>query len=229
MNERGGILDRLWSWPDGLAWRTALAAGGRQRRQRFKAVIRRLSPGPTCRVLDIGVEADGGPTSNAFERWYPWPQRLVAAGVEGEPAICRRRGITYVRADGCNLPFDDGQFDIVHGNAVIEHVGSGERQRRLVAEACRVGRAVWIATPNAACPIETHTLIPLAHWLPARLRNVVYRAAARGYFATQEHLNLLDAAGLRDCFPADVRPGVAVYTQYLLGLPMTLVAVADRR
>jgi hypothetical protein len=229
MNERGGILDRLWSWPDGLAWRAALAAGGRQRRQRFEAFMRRLGPGPSCRVLDIGVEAGGGPTSNAFERWYPWPQRLVAAGVEGEPDLCRRRGITYVRADGCDLPFDDGQFDIVHCNAVIEHVGSRERQRRLLAEACRIGRTVWIATPNAACPIETHTLIPFAHWLPERLRNAIYRAAGRAYFADDSHLNLLDAAEFRRLFPAELRSRVTIRTQYLLGLPLTLIAICHTR
>ena len=46
--------------------------------------------------------------------------------------------------DACALPFADQAFDVVFSNAVIEHVGDVERQRRFVAEALRVGRRVFI-------------------------------------------------------------------------------------
>ena len=51
-------------------------------------------------------------------------------------------------------------------NAVIEHVGGRERQRQLVSEAIRVGRRVFITTPNRRFPVEVHTRLPLVHWLP---------------------------------------------------------------
>lgn len=225
MSKRVGILDAIWAWPDGLAWRAALVMGGRQRVRRFKAFMRTFQPGEATRVLDVGVEAGGGPTSNYFERAYPWPGRLVAAGLQGEPAICRRRGIGYVRADGCDLPFDDSQFDVVHCNAVVEHVGSRERQRRFVSELCRVGRSVWLSTPNAASPLETHTLVPLAHWLPRPLCDAIYRRLGRGYFASVDHLNLLGGGELRSLFPPAWREGVDIRREWFCGLPVTLTAV----
>jgi SAM-dependent methyltransferase len=62
-----------------------------------------------------------------------------------------------VQGDACALPFADGEFDIVFSNAVIEHVGDRERQRQLVSEALRVGRRIFITTPNCRFPIEVHT------------------------------------------------------------------------
>lgn len=219
------LIAKIWTWPDGLAWQAALEAGARQRAKRMARFMCTLQPDKAMRVLDVGVEADGGPTSNAFLKAYPWPERLVAAGVEGEPALCRQQDITYVRADGCDLPFDDGQFDIVHCNAVIEHVGTRERQRRFVAELCRVGRAVWVSTPNAASPLETHTLVPLTHWLPRPMCHAIYRAVGRGYFASQEHLHLLDAGELRGLFPTNRREQVDIHCEWFCGLPVTLTAV----
>ena len=49
--------------------------------------------------------------------------------------------VAAVRADGRELPFADGEFDLAFSNAVVEHVGGGrEGQRRFVHELCRVAR-----------------------------------------------------------------------------------------
>ena len=66
-------------------------------------------------------------------------------------------------------PFDDGSFDVVFSNAVIEHVGDRERQGQLVREALRVGRRVFLTTPNRWFPVEVHTRLPFVHWLPDEL------------------------------------------------------------
>ncbi|MDR1740563.1 MAG: class I SAM-dependent methyltransferase, partial [Synergistaceae bacterium] len=51
-------------------------------------------------------------------------------------------------------PFKDGEFDLVFSSAVIEHVGSFERQTRFISEAARVsGRYVFITTPNRWFPV----------------------------------------------------------------------------
>jgi SAM-dependent methyltransferase len=224
----GDIVSGLWSWPDGLAWRAALAASRRQRRRRFKRFMRQFHPHAATRVLDVGVEGVGASSSNSFESLYPWPRQLTAAGMEGRPEICRQRGIEFVQADGCDLPFTDGAFDIVHCNAVLEHVGARTRQRRFVTELCRVGRSVWLATPNAEAPVEVHTLLPAVHWLGPRCRSAAYRFFGRSWFAEETNLNLLDATALHRLFPASLRRDVQVHREWLAGLPLTLVATLSR-
>ena len=93
--------------------------------------------------------------------------RITALGLhDGASFRERYPEIAYVQGDACALPFADESFDVVFSNAVIEHVGDVERQRLFVGEALRVGRRVFLTTPNRWFPIEVHTRLPLVHWLP---------------------------------------------------------------
>jgi SAM-dependent methyltransferase len=134
---------------------------------------------------------------------YPWPERITAVSdvpltrfAELFPMI---RSVT---ADGRQLPFDDNAFDIAFSNAVIEHVGGRDDQRRFVHELCRVARRVFISTPNRWFPVETHTLLPFVHWLPLEARNAVFRAVGKGGWAD---VNLLSSRQLVALFPEPAR------------------------
>ena len=136
----------------------------RSRQRKLRLLLDELRPTAESSVLDVGAdelgfgEGDGCGTMNFFEEHYPWPERITALGLhDGEGFRARYPDIRYVQGDACALPFDDGAFDIVFSNAVIEHVGGRERQRQLVSEAIRVGRRVFITTPNRRFPVEVHT------------------------------------------------------------------------
>jgi hypothetical protein len=96
---------------------------------------------------------------------------------------------------------------------VIEHVGPRERQQAFVREALRVGRRVFVTTPNRWFPIEVHTRLPFVHWLPEHLSARVYELTGKPW-AKDNHL--LGPGDLRSLFPVPVR---------ILNLGMTLVAV----
>jgi hypothetical protein len=222
------IEQSIFRWPDGWTWRGALGLGRRLRQRRLAMFLRQFALGADSRVLDVGVTTTGAGACNLLEAQYPWPGNLVACGLEGQPEVCRRRGIEFVSADGCALPFADGAFDAVHCNAVIEHAGSRAKQQKFVAELCRVAQNVWLSTPNAAGPLEPHTLLPFVHWLPKSLRNIIYRATGREFWANEAKLNPLDAGALRNLFPAALRNRIEIQRQYLLGLPVTLIAILKR-
>lgn len=204
--------------------RLADAISLRSRRRKLALLLDTLQPTSLTTVLDVGVDEvslgdaggeSGCRTHNVFEEEYPWPSRITAFGLhDGARFRERYPTIRYVQGDACELPFADRSFDVVFSNAVIEHVGDRERQRQFVLEALRVGRSVFVTTPNRWFPLEVHTKLPLVHWLPERTAHHVYDVAGKSW-AKENHL--LSARDLRSLFPGPVK---------IHNLGMTLVAVA---
>ena len=181
----------------------------RSRERKLHLFLEELRPTAETTVLDVGADelgfgdGDGCATMNFFEELYPWPERITALGLhDGAGFRTRYPHIPYVQGDACALPFPDGAFDVVHSNAVLEHVGRRDRQEALVREALRVGRRVFLTTPNRWFPVEVHTRLPLVHWLPEPLAHRAYDLA-RMPWGKDNHL--LGPSGLRALFPGPVR------------------------
>lgn len=86
----------------------------------------------------------------------------------------------FVRADVAEgLPFADNEFDLAYCSSVIEHVPP-ERRAAFAAEVRRVARGCFVQTPARSFPVEPHSLLPAAHWLPLRARRVYWRLGASG-------------------------------------------------
>jgi len=189
----------------------------RSRERKLRLFLELYRPGPQTTVVDVGVTDapfGGGSTDNFFEALYPWPERITAVGrTELDRFAAVFPQVRAVRADGRELPFADGEFELGFSNAVVEHVGGGRSgQRQFVLELCRVAERVFVTTPNRWFPLDPHTLLPFAHWLPpgaARRR----RFPARGFDDVLAPLGPKEFAAL---FPYPVR---------VLNRGLTLVAV----
>ncbi|HKU58357.1 MAG TPA: class I SAM-dependent methyltransferase [Gaiellaceae bacterium] len=196
--------------------RAASRVSLRSRERKLELFRELLQPGPETTVVDVGVTNapfGSGSTDNFFEAMYPWPERITGVGMTEldrfSPAFPRVRA---VRSDGRALPFADGEFDLGFSNAVVEHVAGGrDGQRQFVHELCRVSRRVFVTTPNRFFPLEVHTLLPFAHWLPPTPRTRVLRAA--GF---DDVLDPLTPSAFASLFPYSVR---------VLNRGMTLIAI----
>ena len=202
--------------------RLADAISLRSRRRKLALFMELMRPDASTTVLDVGVDEvslgeaggeSGCTTHNILEERYPWPERLTALGLhDGARFRERYPKIAYVQGDACALPFADASFDVLYSNAVIEHVGGRARQEEFVREALRVGRRVFVTTPNRWFPVEVHTRLPLVHWLPARLAARAYELAGKPWAADN---HLLGPADLRRLFAGEAE---------IHNLGMTLVA-----
>jgi len=196
--------------------RVASQASLRSRERKLRLFLDLFQPGPETTVVDVGVTDapfGSGSTDNFFEALYPWPARVTGVGPTAlERFAAAFPQVTPVQADGRDLPFSDGAFDLGFSNAVVEHVAGGrEGQARFVHELCRVAARVFVTTPNRYFPLEVHTLLPFAHWLPHPLREPLLKA--RGFDAFLEPLGPRELASL---FPYSVR---------VINRGMTLIAV----
>ena len=170
----------------------------RSRERKLQLFHERLAPGPDTSVVDVGVTDSGVEgaygTDNFLEASYPWPERITAVGVTALDRFAAAfPQVRTVVADGRSLPFADREFDVAFSNAVVEHVGRRAEQIAFVQELCRVADRVFVTTPNRWFPVEVHTLLPVAHWLPRRLQP-----------ASLDDIDLLGPRAFRSLFPYDV-------------------------
>jgi hypothetical protein len=198
------------------------------RQQMFDVLMRELKPDASSRVVDVGATPDAElADSNAFERFYPWPENVVATSFEDASAIEQRfPGVRFVRTDGDTLPFADREFDVAVAVAVLEHVGDPAHQRRFLAEMVRVADACYLTTPNRWFPLELHTMLPLLHWLPQPAHQWILRHIGLRGWARTSHLNLVSRRDIIALLP----PGVdaTVTGHRILGWRSNLIAVVRR-
>jgi uncharacterized membrane protein YkvA (DUF1232 family) len=211
-------MQRLWS--------DAEAAYRRQ-------ILDALEPQPRARLLDLGCD-DGAWTDVVRRRLSVPPGHVAGLELVAECAtVARTRGFD-VRAGDLNdeWPFEDGSFDVVHANQVIEHV---QRLDHFVSEISRVlrprGRAV-VCTENLA---SWHNVAALTlGYQPFSLTNVSTRRAIGNPLALHDgraspreswqHVHVLSLTALRDIFLAH---GFAIDTSWGAGyhpLPGRLAA-----
>jgi SAM-dependent methyltransferase len=199
--------------PRSLGERLAIVA-----RDRIYADFFRICrPGPEETILDLGVSDVTGDAANVLERRYPFPERVTAAGIgpgDGFRTAFPRVSYQQIAANQ-PLPFADGSFAIATSNAVLEHVGSVENQRRFVAELMRVGRRAFVTVPLRYFPVEHHTSIPLLHWTDPSFA-LACRLLGKQYWSRPETLILMSRRRLRAACPPQARAEIGT-TGILLG------------
>jgi len=161
-----------------------LAARARSRRHTRFFALARLAP--SARVLDLGCGRIG--------------LRALEPGLDITGVDLQERPDypgPFVRADAAaGLPFGDDEFDLVYCSSVIEHIQPSRRDA-FAAELRRVGRGWFVQTPAFSFPLEPHSLLPAAHWLPVGPRKPYWRLGAAGGW---EEISLLRRAEVERLF-----------------------------
>lgn len=180
-----------------------IAARARARRHAEFFGLTGLKPG--MRVLDVGCGTMG---LRALE------PELEITGVDLYPRPTYPG--PFLQADVCDgLPYADGEFDLVYSSSVIEHVPPARREA-FATEVRRVGRGLYVQTPALSFPVEPHSLLPFAHWLPAAARKRYWRLGAQGFW---EDIHLLGRKEMERLF------GTTVHAERLGPLAKSWLAI----
>jgi SAM-dependent methyltransferase len=171
------MQDRIWREGRGPLRYLAEPLAKRARARRLEQFVRLAGIDPTTRIVDVGCGSLG--------------LRALAPDLDitGVDIIDRPEYPgPFVRADvTVRLPFADDEFDLAYSSSVIEHVPP-EGRARFADEVRRVARGWYVQTPAFEFPIEPHALLPIAHWLPPRLRQRYWRVGATGLDPQEIHL-----------------------------------------
>jgi len=168
---------------EGLKQRFAATTSRNSRREKLKWLRGRIEPGASVLLVGVSIQQYGDRlgTDNYVERGLI--ERAHATALVYEPEGDPDLGCPFVRGSALELPFADRAFDYVVSNAVIEHVGGPAAAALMVKESRRVARrAVYHTTPYRWFPVETHTQVPLLHWLPRAWQHAAFCRIGKPWF-----------------------------------------------
>jgi hypothetical protein len=199
--EAASVHQQRQSWAESLrAWvvRAGRPIHKRLRKEKLDLFFKLSANAEKNTLLDVGGN------SGIDSEWMPLHQafrEVTVANLDPSPDQHPLPHVRRIVADGCCLPFADSSFDWVFSNAVLEHVGGAEQQRKFAAEISRVATyGYFVTTPNKFFPIEPHTLLPLYQFLPERWQRKLVRISPY-YVHVYEKIRLLGSRDLRDLFP----------------------------
>lgn len=168
------------------------------------------------RILDVGAGRGA-----ALERFNSTNPILAIDLVPKQSAELDKPNVDVVQGDGTELPFRDGEFDVVFSNSVIEHVPK-RLQHRFASEVRRVGARYFVQTPYRYFPIEPHYQLPLFQFLPKRVQRTLNGRFTLGWQekGQWEEITLLSVKEFKQLFP-----DAEIHRERVFGVTKSLMAV----
>jgi SAM-dependent methyltransferase len=201
------------------------------RRRRLAEMLKTYPNLENYSVLDVG----GRPFiwDLLKDECHTMPRQLVLLNTPSETAITPSLDYSIKIADGCQLPYADKSFDLVFSNSVIEHVGDLAQMTQFAKECNRVGKNIYIQTPNRWFPLEAHFGAIFIHWLPDNWYKALSFLSLRYFFAFNspsekedfkrelETTRLLSLRQLQRLFPQQ-----KIVAEKVLGWPKSFVVLS---
>lgn len=206
----------------------AYSISAKSRAKKYQLFLDTIKPSQTDTILDVGANAiEYSATDNYLEKHYPYPENITVVSLDDTSALqTLYPAVTFIQADGTRLPFVDNTFDIAYSNAVIEHVGTREKQLAFLQELIRVSRrGGFITTPNRHFPIEVHTRVPFLHLLlPKKYFDQFLHFIGKGW-AADDYMYLLSENDLRTLVKTTGLTDWQIIKNRFCGFTMTLTLV----
>lgn len=183
---------------------------------------------PNSRILDVGVSnSEINDQANLFLKNFRFDSKQYT-GLAVQPMDDTRKkypGKVFVEYPGGVFPFKDNEFDWVFSNAVIEHVGSKKEQLLFLNEMLRVGRNVFLTTPNKYFPVDSHTNSILRHWFNDSFHE--WCKKNRPYWTSDANLLLLGIGDLNNLLNSSNADNILIKKNRTLGWTMTFTVVCS--
>lgn len=201
----------------------------RSRQEKLDFFVENTCKEKSLKLLDVGVaDIEHSPFDNFLEKNYPYPENITALSIYPLNQFKRNYpSIKTIVYKGGRFPFGDNSFDVIHCNAVIEHVGGADRQVEFIKEIARVGRKFFITTPSRMFPVEIHTHVLFLHWLPKTLFDRLLGVLGKKW-AGGDYMNLLSKNALQIIIKEAGVTNYRVITKRCVGLPLHYYVIGEK-
>ncbi len=191
----------------------------RVRGKQYEIFWKLIKPKSSDRILDVGVSPDETTLidTNFFEKKYPYTKNLTAASVENCKNLFRKKypDARFIQINqNSRLPFKNKSFDIVVSWATLEHVGSRQNQKFFLKEIFRVGKKIFITTPDKDCFYEPHSGLFFVHRLPYRHFSYICKRLGKDFWADIQNLNPLRKKDLQSILPTKNKIKIIIYRSF---------------
>lgn len=166
------------------------------RKKIFDKIIDQILDGDS--ILDVGTTPVKLKHENFFLNHYHLKENITCLSNQNLDKLKELYpNLKTILADGRDTKLLENSFDISISNATLEHVGSFEEQIIFVKEMYRISKKkIIVVTPNRFYPIDTHTMLPLIHWLPKKFHRKILKILKYDFLALEKNLNLLSEKDL---------------------------------
>jgi hypothetical protein len=217
----------------------------RARRKRAQIFQKHFIFNENTKILDLGTERCENITM-VLSGLSIKPENVYVADIDLEfvKKGAEKYGYTpVVISESGQLPFADEYFDIVYCSSVIEHVTipkeqiwkvysgrrfhteSYARQKEFSKEIKRLGKNYFVQTPNIHFPLESHSLLPFASWLPRRLLLSTLRLTNKFWIKQSDpDWHLLDKKKMHELFNE-----ATIVEEKLLGITKSIMAIYKKQ
>lgn len=191
----------------------------------FESLIKKkFALGDTIQILDVGGTAYFWIGKSFLEKY-----QVTITLLNLESSETNHPRLKSVEGNATDLSaYEDGSFDLVFSNSVIEHLYTFENQQKMAQECMRVGRSYFIQTPNKHFPVEAHYALPFVQYLPDKFvftiltKTKLSRLHQWREEKAQQYLNeirLLSLGEMKMLFPNST-----IYKEKFLGMTKSFVA-----
>ena len=166
------------------------------RKKIFDKIIDQILDGES--ILDVGTTPVKLKHENFFLNHYHLKENITCLSNQNLDKLKELYpNLKTILADGRDTKLLENSFDISISNATLEHVGNFEEQIIFVKEMYRISKKkIIVVTPNRFYPIDTHTMLPLIHWLPKKFHRKILKILKYDFLALEKNLNLLSEKDL---------------------------------
>lgn len=164
--------------------RKTLSAVMRQRRfVHINAIIRKIIDRTgRCRILDIGGSEYYWQLNRATIDAYRGLLTVTISNIGDDSNKASGDAMfDHIVGDATRDEAFAGDYDFIHSNSVIEHVGPWTKIRAMADAILRTGKPYYVQTPNFWFPIEPHFRSVGFQWLPQHVRSQMLVRKPRGF------------------------------------------------